>query len=54
MSSLQIGDTIKCHDPEDMIETMNDLLRGGVRRRICIRVGWRKRILAGDNGGTGR
>jgi len=26
---LQIGDTIQCHDPDDMIDTMNELLRGG-------------------------
>lgn len=26
---LQIGDTIKCHDPEDMIDTMHELSRGG-------------------------
>lgn len=26
---LQIGDTIKCNDSEDMIDTMHDLLRGG-------------------------
>ena len=29
MNMLQIGDTIKCHDPEDMINTMTELSRGG-------------------------
>lgn len=29
MNRLQIGDTIKCHDPEDMINTDRELLRGG-------------------------
>lgn len=33
---LQIGDTIQCHDPDDMIDTMNELLRGGVRRRVYV------------------
>lgn len=27
--ALQIGDTIRCHDPEDMVETDQDLIRGG-------------------------
>lgn len=33
---LQIGDTIKCYDPEDMVDTMYELMRGGIRRRVYV------------------
>ena len=29
-SDLKVGDTIKCHDPDDMIDTMNELVKSGV------------------------
>lgn len=29
MSRLQIGDTIKCRDSEDMVDTDQELVRGG-------------------------
>lgn len=29
-SDLKVGDTIKCHDPDDMIDTMNKLVKSGV------------------------
>lgn len=29
-SDLKVGDTIKSHDPDDMIDTMNELVKSGV------------------------
>lgn len=29
-SDMKVGDTIKCHDPDDMIDTMNELVKSGV------------------------
>ena len=29
-SDLKVGDTIKCHDLDDMIDTMNELVKSGV------------------------
>ena len=29
-SDLKVGDTIKCCDPDDMIDTMNDLVKSGI------------------------
>lgn len=29
-SDLKVGDTIKCRDPDDMIDTMNDLVKSGI------------------------
>ena len=29
-SDLKVGDTIKCHDPDGMIDTMNELVKSGV------------------------
>lgn len=29
-SDLKVGDTIKCHDQDDMIDTMNELVKSGV------------------------
>ncbi len=29
-SDLKVGDTIKCHDPDDMIDTMNELVKSGI------------------------
>ena len=30
MSNLQIGDTIKCHDKNDLIDTMKSLQKEGI------------------------
>ena len=29
-SDLKVGDTIKCRDSDDMIDTMNDLVKSGI------------------------
>lgn len=29
-SDLKVGDTIKCHDQDDMIDTMNELVKSGI------------------------
>ena len=29
-SDLKVGDTIKYHDPDDMIDAMNELVKSGV------------------------
>lgn len=29
MKALEVGDTIKCHDPQDMIEIDQELIAGG-------------------------
>lgn len=29
-SDLKVGDKIKCHDPDGMIDTMNELVKSGV------------------------
>ena len=29
-SDLKVGDMIKCHDPDDMIDTMNELVKSGI------------------------
>lgn len=29
-SDLKVGDTIKCRNPDDMIDTMNDLVKSGI------------------------
>ena len=29
-SDLEVGDTIECHDPDDMIDTMNEFVKSGV------------------------
>lgn len=34
--TLQPGDTIKCHDPDDAANMMTELCRGGVQRRLLI------------------
>lgn len=36
-SDLKVGDTIKCHDPDDMIDTMNELVKSGVELIFCIK-----------------
>ena len=30
MRDIQIGDFIKCHDAEDMVDTMNELAKEGI------------------------
>lgn len=29
-SDPKVGDMIKCHDPDDMIDTMNELVKSGI------------------------
>ena len=29
-TDLKVGGTIKCRDPDDMIDTMNDLVKSGI------------------------
>ena len=36
-SDLKVGDTIKCRDPDDMIDTMNDLVKSGIEPIFCIK-----------------
>lgn len=36
-SDLKVGDTIKCHDPDDMIDTMNELVKSGVETDFLIK-----------------
>ena len=33
MKALEVGDTIKCHDPQDMIEIDQELIAGGGTRQ---------------------
>ena len=36
-SNLKVGDTIKCHDTDDMIDTMNELVKSGVETDFLYR-----------------
>ena len=36
-SDLKVGDTIKCHDPDDMIDTMNELVNPALKLIFCIK-----------------
>lgn len=36
-SDLKVGDTIKCHDPDDMIDTMNELVKSALKPIFCIK-----------------
>lgn len=36
-SDLKVGDTIKCHDLDDMIDTMNELVKSGVETDFLYR-----------------
>lgn len=29
-SDLKVGDTIKCHDPDDMVDEMEELTKSGI------------------------
>lgn len=45
---LEIGDTIKCHDEEDCIQTMQELSKGGIDTDFLYKKRRRKRVVAGS------
>lgn len=48
-SDLKVGDTIKCHDPDDMIDTMNELVKSGVETDFLYKKDGKRRLLACSN-----
>ena len=45
---LKVGDTIKCADKEDLLNTHNDLALNGVYTDFSVRKGRRTRLVVGS------
>lgn len=42
MCELKVGDTIRCHDTEDMINCMAELAKAGIETDFCYERGGEK------------
>lgn len=48
-SDLKVGDTIKCHDPDDMVDKMEELTKSGINTDFVYEKDGKRRLLACSN-----